>query len=197
MVFKSINPKNGKLLKTYECISNKDLSEKVEKSFKLFKFMKNQGDSGLQERLDKFQKVKELLAARKTMLAETITNEMGKCIKESVGEVDKSITMIDYYHKNAEEFLRDEVIPTKYAKTTVVQQPWGPTLSKYFSSKRFILIDILPWNFPIWLPFKIGLPALIGGNPVLLKNSPSTPQSSDALQNIFLEAYEMKVLTFI
>jgi Aldehyde dehydrogenase family len=47
----------------------------------------------------------------------------------------------------------------------------------------------LPWNFPIWLPFKISLPALVGGNPVLMKNSPSTPQCSEQLQDIFNEAY--------
>ncbi len=41
MVFKSINPKNGKLLKTYDCITNKDLHEKLEKSLKCFKYMKN------------------------------------------------------------------------------------------------------------------------------------------------------------
>lgn len=45
---------------------------------------------------------------------------MGKPIKESIGEVDKSIGMIDYYIKNAENFLKEEVIPTKYPKTTVV-----------------------------------------------------------------------------
>ena len=47
---------------------------------------------------------------------------MGKCIKESYGEVDKSIAMIDYSIKNAEEFLRDqEIPPSKYARATIVQ----------------------------------------------------------------------------
>jgi hypothetical protein len=58
---------------------------------------------------------------------------MGKCIKESYGEVDKSIGMIDYSIRNAEGFLRDlEIPPSKYSKATVVQQPWGPSLSKLF-----------------------------------------------------------------
>jgi acyl-CoA reductase-like NAD-dependent aldehyde dehydrogenase len=46
---------------------------------------------------------------------------MGKPLRESTGEVDKSIGMIDYYMKNAEKFLVDEDIPTKYPKTTIVQ----------------------------------------------------------------------------
>jgi succinate-semialdehyde dehydrogenase / glutarate-semialdehyde dehydrogenase len=139
MVFKSVNPKNGKLLKTYECITNKDLSDKLERSIKCFKFMKNQGASGLQQRFDKLENVKKLMALRRQVLAETITNEMGKCIKESYGEVDKSIAMIDYSIKNAEGFLRDqEIAPSKYAKATVVQQPWGPSLSKLF----FLMIKV-------------------------------------------------------
>jgi succinate-semialdehyde dehydrogenase / glutarate-semialdehyde dehydrogenase len=115
MVFKSINPKNGKLLKTYECIANKDLHEKLEKSFKCYKFMKNQGMSGLDQRFEKLEKVKILMNSQRQKLAETITNEMGKCIKESYGEVDKSIAMIDYAIKNSEKFLTEEVIPpSKY-----------------------------------------------------------------------------------
>ena len=34
-----------------------------------------------------------------------ITNEMGKPLKESFSEVDKSINIVDYYIKNAETFL--------------------------------------------------------------------------------------------
>ena len=121
MVFKSINPKNGRLLKSYECISNKELNVKLDKSFKMFKYMKNQGEDGLVERFDKFAKVKTLLQKQKNNLAEMITNEMGKSIKESMGEVDKSISMIDYYTQNAENILKEEIIPTKYQKTIVVQ----------------------------------------------------------------------------
>ena len=65
MVFKSINPKNGRLLKTYDCISNNQLNDKLEKSIKVFKYMKNQGPEGVTERFDKFAKVKALMLQRK------------------------------------------------------------------------------------------------------------------------------------
>jgi|LauGreDrversion4_2_1035121.scaffolds.fasta_scaffold63281_3 succinate-semialdehyde dehydrogenase/glutarate-semialdehyde dehydrogenase len=172
MSFKSINPKNGKLIKSFESLTDRRLQEKLELSFKTFKFMKNQGQSGLQDRMSQFENVKKLLQERKQGLAELITTEMGKTLKESVGEIDKSISMIDFFNKNTEKYLEEEQIPSKYRDAVVVQQPWGPSLSKQM---KCYLIDILPWNFPIWLPFKIGLPALIAGNPVLLKHSPSTP----------------------
>ena len=65
MVFKSINPKNGRLMKTYDCISNKELNDKLERSIKVFKYMKNQGPDGVTERFDKFAKVKALMLQRK------------------------------------------------------------------------------------------------------------------------------------
>lgn len=84
--------------------------------------------------------------------------------------------------------MEDEVISTRYPSASVVSQPWGPTLSKELLSLIYLPLDILPWNFPIWLPFKIGLPALIAGNPILLKHSPSTPQCSQTLEEIFIDA---------
>lgn len=41
MSFRSINPKNGKLLKTYETISNHHLQDKLEQAHKAYKFMRN------------------------------------------------------------------------------------------------------------------------------------------------------------
>ncbi len=45
---------------------------------------------------------------------------MGKPIKECVGEVDKSIKLIEYYQNNAKEFLEDENLQSKYLEAYVV-----------------------------------------------------------------------------
>jgi succinate-semialdehyde dehydrogenase/glutarate-semialdehyde dehydrogenase len=98
MIFKSVNPKNGKLMKTVECISNQVLQDKVVKSFNVYKFMRNEGSQGFDNRMEKFERVKAQLQSKKQSLAELITNEMGKPLRESIGEVDKSISMIDFYN---------------------------------------------------------------------------------------------------
>lgn len=131
MVFKSINPKNGRIMKTVDCITTQRLHEECERSFKVYKYMKNQGLQGVEDRAEKFNQVKTLLNERKASLAEIITNEVGKPLRESVGEIDKSISMIDYFNKNTENFLKDETLLTHYPNTLVVNQPWGPTLSKF------------------------------------------------------------------
>lgn len=47
MAFRSVNPKNGKLTKTYDRILNHDMYSKLEKSYKSFKYMRNQGTDGI------------------------------------------------------------------------------------------------------------------------------------------------------
>ncbi len=47
----------------------------------------------------------------------------------------------------------------------------------------------MPWNFPIWLPFKCGVPNLMLGNTLLLKPSPTTPQSGLILEEFMRKAY--------
>lgn len=55
---------------------------------------------------------------------------MGKPIKESLAEVEKSCGMIDYLTKNTSEFLKDEILHTRFTKAYTRHQPLGPTLSK-------------------------------------------------------------------
>lgn len=145
MVFKSINPKNGKIMKTFDCISNSDLHDRMERSFKVFKYMRNEGPQGLESRVKSFDNVKQLLQSRKYTLAEIITNEVGKPLRESIGEIDKSIQMIDYFNKNTKSFMEEESIPSAYPQTLVVQQPWGPTLSKHtniFTDFRHLTLEL-------------------------------------------------------
>lgn len=52
---------------------------------------------------------------KKKHLAETVSMEMGKPIRESTAEVDKSIGMIDYLIDSTPEFMKDEPIKTKLA----------------------------------------------------------------------------------
>jgi succinate-semialdehyde dehydrogenase/glutarate-semialdehyde dehydrogenase len=85
-------------------------------------------NDGIMERLEKIENVKKILTERKQKIAEIITNEMGKTIKESAGEVEKSIKMIEYYQNNAIEFMKEENLPSKFLESYVVNQPLGPTL---------------------------------------------------------------------
>ena len=61
-------------------------------------------------------------------------------------------------------------------KSFLTHDPVGPFL------------DIVPWNFPFWMPFKSMIPPLILGNPILMKHAPSTPLCAEALEKLFVDA---------
>lgn len=67
----------------------------------------------------------------KENLANLATIEMGKPIKQTLAEVDKSITHIDYYIANSRKFLEDEELKLKSGYNgLIVHQPLGTMLGK-------------------------------------------------------------------
>src|SRR5438105_5472417 len=101
---------------------------------------------------------------------------MGKKIKESTGEIEKCMAMCEYLIKNALDFLKDEQLESKFKESYVTYQPLGT------------IMGIMPWNFPFWLIFKVLVPALVLGNPILLKHAHTVPQCSEALEDLFKQA---------
>ena len=63
--YKSINPKNNKLLRTYDLFTQAQLNDRMEKAHQSFKIMRRDGEAGVLERLNKLDKLKQLLSAKK------------------------------------------------------------------------------------------------------------------------------------
>ena len=108
VVFKSINPKNNKLHRTFEAISNKDLESTIERSYQRFRYKYAQGHNRLLRRFEKMGYLKQILAENKGRYAQLMTKEMGKPIAQAEGEIDKCIAHLDYYIENSSKFLEDE-----------------------------------------------------------------------------------------
>jgi succinate-semialdehyde dehydrogenase/glutarate-semialdehyde dehydrogenase len=65
--------------------------------------------------------------------------------------------------------LEDEKLESKFAEAIVVRQALGTILA------------VVPWNFPFWLAYKVIIPSMIAGNPIILKTSSQVPQTSEML----------------
>lgn len=118
-----------------------------------------------------------LLEARQQELARDMTREMGKPVRETMGDVQ---TAIDFGKFVAGEGSRAEgetvpsALPDKICMT--IREPLG------------VIGIITPWNFPMAIPAWKTFPALLAGNTVVLKPASDTPLSAAHLVEILDES---------
>jgi succinate-semialdehyde dehydrogenase / glutarate-semialdehyde dehydrogenase len=129
------------------------------------------------ERGEILRRAFEVITKRKDELALLMTLEMGKTIKESLGEIAYAAEFFRWF---SEESVR---IDGRYAvaangagRVLTMKQPVGPCLM------------ITPWNFPLAMGTrKIG-PAVAAGCTMVVKPAQQTPLSMLALAKILEEA---------
>ncbi len=119
----------------------------------------------------------ELLVRNKQSLGELVTREMGKILKEGLGDVQEAIDMA-YYMAGEGRRLTGETVPSELPDKDCksVRVPIG------------VFGLITPWNFPIAIPSWKILPALVAGNTVVLKPSSHTPACATRFVEVLMEA---------
>src|SRR3989344_3595935 len=162
MRVQTINPYSEDPLEIYSSMNITDVKKKVELAKRSFETWR---ETAIKERMKLVKKLGKRIASKKNSLAENITEEMGKPMKESVAEVEKCAMLCDYYSHAAKKFLKDEVIVTKYSKSYVRCEPLG------------IVGSIMPWNFPMWQALRFAVPSILAGNVHILKPSSCTVRS--------------------
>ena len=119
----------------------------------------------------------ELIMEAQEPLAQLLTAEQGKSLKEARGEIAYGAAFIQWFAEEARRAY-GEVIPTHDASKRImsIRQPIG------------VVGAITPWNFPsAMITRKIG-PALAAGCSVVLKPAMQTPLSALALAVLAEEA---------
>lgn len=119
----------------------------------------------------------QLLSERKEELARLMTQEMGKILAETRGDVQEAIDMAYYMGGEGRRM---------HGYTAPVEMP-----NKFGMAMRDsvgVVGLITPWNFPVAVPSWKMLPALIAGNTVVYKPSEDTPATAAAFVKVFEEA---------
>lgn len=173
MAIASINPANGKLLKSFEPLSDAQIEEKIVLACKTFKEYKKVPFS---ERATMMLRAADIVEKEKETFGRLMTLEMGKPYRAAVDESAKCASACRYYAENAERFLADEAVVTSAKKSYIRYQPVGPVLA------------VMPWNFPFWQVFRFAAPALMAGNMGLLKHASNVPQCALMIEDIFRRA---------
>ncbi len=118
-----------------------------------------------------------LLEQNRDRLARQMTEEMGKPVRETQGDLQTAIDFGKYVSgegRRAEGETVPSAIPDKMCLT--IRQPLG------------VIGIITPWNFPMAIPAWKTFPALLAGNTVVLKPASDTPLSAASLVEVLIEA---------
>jgi succinate-semialdehyde dehydrogenase/glutarate-semialdehyde dehydrogenase len=173
MAIASVNPANGKVLKTFEALSDSQVDAKIGRAASTFPSFQR---LPFTQRGRWMMKAAEILENEKEELGRLMTMEMGKPLRSAIEEAVKCAWACRYYAENAERFLADEVVETAATKSYIHYQPLGPILA------------VMPWNFPFWQVFRFVAPALMAGNVGLLKHASNVPQCALKIEEILLRA---------
>jgi acyl-CoA reductase-like NAD-dependent aldehyde dehydrogenase len=112
------------------------------------------------------------LRARRHEAVALVVREVGKPLGEAGGEVDRAISILDYYAQAA------------FAAVGAVFPPSLPGLLYSERRPHGVAGLITPWNFPMAIPLWKAAPALAAGNAVVLKPSPEAASCAGFLAEI-------------
>jgi succinate-semialdehyde dehydrogenase / glutarate-semialdehyde dehydrogenase len=173
MAYQSLNPYDGRILKTFEELTDKQLETAVHAAEQCFETWRH---TTFAERSAVLERAAAILRSRVEEFARPITLEMGKLIEESRGEVALSADILDYYAENAERFLAPQRLTPASGEATIESTPLG------------VLLGVEPWNFPYYQLARFVAPNLMAGNVVLVKHASNVPQCAIAFADLFIEA---------
>jgi succinate-semialdehyde dehydrogenase/glutarate-semialdehyde dehydrogenase len=173
MSYQSINPYNGKLLKTFENLSDKQVDASIRDAALCFEKWRH---TSFAERAAVIEKAAGILHARVDDFARPMTLEMGKRINEARGEVEFSSNILAYYAKNAERFLAPVKLHPTVGEAHMESSPLG------------VIFCVEPWNFPYYQLARVVGPHLMAGNVLMVKHAGCVPQCAIAFEKLLIEA---------
>jgi succinate-semialdehyde dehydrogenase / glutarate-semialdehyde dehydrogenase len=169
----SKNPATEEILASYNELSSQEIEAKLSSSATAFQAWRF---STVETRKQVIEKLINVLETNKHMLGELITLEMGKPLPQSISEIEKCISLADYYIKNIDTILAHETISTKASESYISFEPLGTILA------------VMPWNFPFWQVLRFAIPAIMAGNCVVLKHASNVPNCAREIEKLLIEA---------
>ena len=173
--FESLNPAHtGQVLGEFQDSNQVDIDRAVEFAKDAFNMWSH---TPAPKRAEILFKAAQIMERDKECIAKGMTQEMGKIIAETRGDVQEAIDMA-YYAAGEGRRMAGETNPSELKDKMVmtIRQPMG------------VIGAITPWNFPIAIPSWKAFPALVAGNTMVIKPAEDTPWSVIKLAEIFHEA---------
>ena len=122
----------------------------------------------MRRRIAAIEKFRELIIARTDALANTLTQEVGKPIRQSRNELKGLIGRLDFFIAESARALREQKVFVDAAQKLderITHEPLG------------VVANISAWNYPYFVGSNVFVPALVAGNTVLYKTCCMRPAS--------------------
>lgn len=168
------NPATGELLATLHIDSKEAIIEKLARGNEAFKTWRK---TSAYHRAELIFKWAELIMRDKESIAKVMTEENGKPLQESRGEVNYAVSYLTWYAEEAKRI-------------------YGRTIPANGSDKRIVVTRqgigqvaaITPWNFPAAMMTRKAGPALAAGCTFIVKPAEDTPLTMIKLVELAHEA---------
>ena len=147
-MFRTINPATEDPLREYTLHSASEVQQRLKQA--------EQGWEGwrrmaVAQRGTYLRTLARLLRERQEELAQLMTTEMGKPIKQARAEVEKCAWCCDFYAEHAAQLLQPRIVPTDATRSFVRFDPIGAVLAIMPSSSSAELPRRLsPGNSALW-----------------------------------------------
>ncbi|MEE4620949.1 aldehyde dehydrogenase family protein [Pseudomonas alliivorans] len=154
----STNPATGEQIGHYPFASDAELENSLARAAASFSVWKR---TTIDERARLIIALGKTLREDANAIAQMISQEMGKPIKQALGEVEKCAQLCNWYAAQGPAMLAAEPTLVENDKARIEYRPLGPILA------------VMPWNFPIWQVLRGAVPTLLAGNTYVLKHAPN------------------------
>lgn len=155
------NPATGELVKKVKNNSEEEIKQALENGHRAFKKWSKINAHTRSKLLKDWSRI---IQDNKEEIAEVMTLENGKPLKESLGEVTYATSYIDWFAEEATRVYGRTIPASVESKKIVVsKQPIG------------LVAAITPWNFPAAMMTRKAAPALAAGCTFIVKPAEETP----------------------
>ena len=128
----------------------------------------------LTDRIDRMEAFLAALRGDETRIVDELARQIGRPVRYGAGELAGVEERTRAMCELAPRALADLGVPEKPGFTRFIRRfPVGPVLV------------MAPWNYPYLTAINAIVPALLAGNPVILKHSSQTPLVAERLQDAF------------
>jgi acyl-CoA reductase-like NAD-dependent aldehyde dehydrogenase len=171
MNFESRNPATGELLAVYPEHDKAEINTRLQRAWDGWRRWSR---TTLDVRIAFLTRLAKLLEERAEAYGRLITAEMGKPLRDSISEIEKSALDARHLAEAGEVYLKPQ--PVAGLQAQIVYESLGPILA------------IEPRNLPFWQVLRFFNTAALVGNTAIIKHAETVQGSAEALEALVRDA---------